>query len=730
MNTPAAEDAHLDFETTSACDLKKAGVAVYAQHPTTRVLCFSWRIGDGTVYGWLAGDAMPRELMTHVANGGRVVAQNAAFERVMWNVTLPRQVSEALPYMRIGQQSCTMARAKALNLPGGLDNMAKALGTGYQKDMEGHKLMMKLARPRKRFADGTFTWWDRDTGGGHLLDRELEYCKQDVRVESDVDALLPDLSPAEQGLWEFDQEINEKGILFDMPLVRRAILLVAYAKDKANVEISRLTGGAVRKVTEAEKIKTWLNSRGVTCDSLAKGVMPDIEALAKSLGDDTALEVLAVRESASKTSTAKFSKMLECAGVDGRIRFMFAYHGASTGRWAGRLVQPQNFPRFDDENPQQRQAVYWLIDLLLSPRSIEEVHDCMDVVYGEVLPWLSKMLRSTIIAAPGHKLVGGDFSNIEGRVNAWLAGEHWKLKAFAAYDAKQGPDLYKLTYAKSFGIEVDAVTKDQRQIGKVQELASGYQGGVGAYISMAKQYKIELADLARRVFEGSDPVKWVSVQERFPQAVDKCGLPLFEWTALKLLVTSWRSAHPHIVQSWWNYQDAALSAVDSPGQPFDVANMSDGAASAGRVRYLSDGNFLYCCLPGGRVISYAHPYIKQSTVTRIRKDGTEYEAPVTELRFWGEDSTTRKWQSQSLYGGLLCENISQAVSRDIMVDSMYRVRGAGYPVTGTVHDEIITEPASSFGSREHFESLMEAVPAWAGGLPVSVSTWESQRYVK
>lgn len=725
--------AHIDFETASACDLMKAGVYRYAEHPSTKTWGFTWCIDEGPILRWMPGYEDPTILLTHVASGGMVVAHNANFERIIWNMLLRlRYGLTHWPIMQPHQQSCTMARAYAMNLPGKLEKVAQVLGVENLKDMQGAAVMRKMMRPRNVNPDGSYIWWDEGKGGAELLEKNMMYCEQDTRAERDVDKKLPMLSEAEQQLWIFDQIINERGVKFDMPLVNRAIKLVDVAKKDADRKMRKITGGAVRKVSEPGKLVTWLNDvRGIPCESMKKGNIKELVFQSEMIDDDTAKAAIKLRKSASKTSTAKYAKMLECVSSGDRIRFLLAFHAASTGRWAGRLVQPQNFPRFDQENPEERAIVEWLIEMLNSDMTVQEVYDCMDAVHGEALEWLAKMLRSTIIADTGKKLIGGDFSNVEGRANVWLAGEAWKIEAFLAYDRGEGPDLYKVAYASSFGIPIEEVTKPKRQIGKVQELASGYQGGVGAYLSMAEIYDIEVYDLARIVQDGVSAEKWDDIAVNYAGATDKHGLHEFEWTALKLLVTGWRKAHPNVVQSWWDYQDAVIAAVEHTGQVIDVADMSDVPhMQHGRIRYMSDGAYLYCCLPNQRVISYAQPWLEYETVEKTRPDGSTYEYTKTNIRFWGVDSVTKQWSKQALYGGLLCENVVQAVSRDLLVEAMFRVEHEGYPIILTVHDEILAEPDLSFGSAEHFEQLMSIMPAWAEGLPLAVAAWEDQRYVK
>lgn len=702
----------------------------YAEDPTTWPWGFCWQVeftaGEySPVYQWRPGYADPDWMLVHVRNGGRVIVHNAAFERTIWNWVLVGRIVPHWPPMTIAQQDCTMARAASVALPQGLDKLGNALHSDMRKDMAGHNIMMKLAKPRRFNEDGSITWWDDP----ELIDANMAYCEQDVRTEGRADALLPQLSPAWRQVWEFDQIINERGVCIDQFAVERSAQLVEYAK-KQNDKIMRdITNRAVGKCSKDADIIKWLNGRGIEATSLAKGEVEDVVFLAGLHDDSTAQDAIKLRQAAWKTSTAKYRSMQACVSSDNRIRGLLNFHGASTGRWAGRLVQPQNFPRVDPDDKELQSKIAYLHELLnnreLTPRDMFDMVDC---VYGplEVLTILSKALRSMLIAGPGKKFIGGDFSNIEGRVNSWLAGEAWKLAAFADYDNGTGPDLYKLAYAKSFGVEVDSVGKGQkRQIGKVQELALGYQGSVGAYLTMGATYGVNPFDLSKPVYEATDPRQWDATAAQYHEkGRNKYGLFEREWTALKILVDNWRAAHPNVVQQWWDYQDAAIEAVGAPGTVVYTAG--------NRISYYSDGRCLWCVLPSGRMLCYSEPELVTEITERTNSRGETYASTKNKVTFWGNDSYTKQWTKQSLYGGLQCENIVQAASCDLMVDAMFRVEAAGYPVILTVHDEILSEPDNwrQDLNEGHFAELMSVLPEWARGLPVSVGAWEDTRYVK
>jgi DNA polymerase bacteriophage-type len=618
-----------------------------------------------------------------------------------------------------------MARAAAMAYPQGLDRLGVALHTNFQKDMKGHALMLKMARPRRFNPDGTITWWDEP----ELIDDNLAYCEQDVRVECEADKLLPQLTEYQRVDWEFDQIINERGVRFDMPVVEKAAQIVEYAKKRNDAVMRTITDRNVPKCSNDGAIIKWLNGRGVQCTSLAKGEVEDVVFLAGVHMDDTAEKVIKLRRAAWKTSTAKYRAMQQCVSWDGRIRGLINWHGASTGRRAGRLVQPQNFPRVDPDDQLLAAKIAWMHELLnradLNPR---DVYDHIVAVHGELEPLdlLSKALRSMIIAGEGKVLVGGDFSNIEGRVNTWFAGEDWKLQAFIDYDNRVGPDLYTLAYAKSFAVPIETVGKGhKRQIGKVQELALGFQGSVGSYISMGANYGVNPYALTAPVRGAVTDEQWETTSYGYyKKGTNHYGLAEAQWTALKILVDNWREANSQIVQSWWDYQDAAIAAVSEPGTVIWCAGH--------RCQYYSDGRGLWLILPSGRPLYYAEPEIQQYVKTYVNKDGEERERINYRVRYQGQNSLTKQWETQYLYGGLQCENKVQATAADLLIEGMFRCEAAGYPIILSVHDEEIAEVDEGRDdlTAEQFAKIMAHLPDWAYGLPVTVSAWKEKRYVK
>lgn len=775
-----ADAAHIDFETASACDLPSSGVAVYSKDPTSRIWCMAWRIGDAPPQLWTPFAPEPSALLEHIAAGRRVIAHNAVFELYIWNHLLRRRYRPDWPELYPQQIDCTMARALTLGLPGSLDMVGRILGTTAQKDMAGAAVMRKMMRPRAVYgqADKNF-WtyrqnatvglgdpfnpeWEYDEARGEVLrwwcgpesvelaEKLGDYCIGDVYAESEIDGILPPLTLPERELWLRDREVNGRGVRVDRAFAQRAEALTELVKKKANRAVSVLTQGAVSKITEASKIIAWLNGRGIECSSIGKGELDALTERAAFLGDDLAETVLSLRVSSGKSSLAKYSRMNSSASLeDDRIREMLQFYGASTGRWAGRLVQPQNLIRLDAEK--HLEPVQLLLKLVHAHgHQPEQCYDLIEALVGPPALWLSRALRATFEAAPGHWFVGGDFSNVEGRNNAWMAGEKWKCDAFRAYDAGTGPDLYKLAYSKSFGCSIEAVDKPKRQIGKVQELALGYQGSVGALVKMAAANGIRARDLIGPVRAATPPLVWQQVAAGYRKAPNKAGLDEETWTACKIVVNGWRAAHPMIVKSWWNLQDAVLEAVERRGVTVQVEDYP--------IRYVYDGQILWAILPNGRSLAYIRPRIKavrQDTV--VMPDGQEVPADdlgPLELQMWldcgarlVEGRTRRqvvcegreggKWLDYALYGGFLCENVVQAFCRDLMACAMFRCEAHGYPIVLTVHDELLSEREIGLGTANEFAHIMSVLPDFAQRhpffnepMPLAAAAWEDTRYVK
>lgn len=692
---------NIDFETRSTLDLRKTGVYPYAQHETTDIWCMAFAFGDEPV-GLVPFIGHPRTLRTpegeriaeHVRAGLPVYAWNAQFERIIWNwILTPRY---GFPLLSRAQTFDTAAQAAALALPRGLGQAAQALSLDVEKDDTGRRLMLQMAKPRKK---SPLTWWDVQ----EKMERLYAYCRQDVVVEREIGKLLPELSDFEREVYLLDQKANDRGVLIDVPLARAAKEMAGVAIAEANETLSVLTGGAATSVTKVADIQGWVNAQGVEIDNLRKDTVRDLLDDSE-VADGPVRDVLQLRQDAGKTSVAKLDAMLRARCDDDRARGLLLYHGASTGRWAGKLIQPQNFPR-----PELDAESY-----------IERVmaHDyaAMD---DPIMVVVSSMLRSMLRARPGKKFVAGDYSQVEARVLAWIAGQQDLVRLFAA-----GGKIYETMAAKIFGLEVEDVAKDsfERQIGKNSVLGAGFQMGPDRF---AEQVWEQTGIVLDRGTKGAWYCKTHDIFTDGPE----CG-----WThdgfhdvywdeeaqvtpdLAAQAISGYRELYHMIPRFWGDINDAAIRAVEFPGS---VQSCGKGA----RIRYTMRNKILWCVLPSGRKLAYFSPKLG------MRRLPAPYEhLEKLSLSFVGVDGFTRKWRRQHTYGGHLTENVVQAMARDLMADAMLRLEDAGYPIILTVHDEVLTE--TGHGSAEEFESIMTQLPRWADGLPVAAEAWEGFRYRK
>lgn len=686
---------HIDFETRSAADLKEVGLDNYARDPSTDVWCMAWATGDDEVEltpGHKRGDGRLdpgrddslANVFAAVESGATVVAHNAAFELAIWNeIMVPRY---GWPVLKPEQCECTQAMAYAMAIPASLERAAAAVGIKQQKDMAGHRLMLQMCAPRSIAPDGAITWWDEPD----KLARLYEYCKQDVEVERELHKRLVPLSKKERRVWQLDYKINRRGIQVDLPAVKAASAMVLAEQDRLNQAIRKATDNVIGFTTEVERLTKWVRAQGVEIDGLAKADI--LDALAIDTLPERVREAMLIRQEAGRSSTAKLNKIISAAGSDGRVRGTKQYHGAGTGRWAGRTIQPDNFPR-PTLTPEEVEGAIELIQ--------RGERDKLDLLYGAPMSVAADCLRGMITASPGHDLLAGDFVGVENRVLPWLAGEEWKLQAFREQDAGTGPEIYLIAAAKIYHTKPSDYTKKspERMTGKVSELSLGYQGGVGAFRQMETSLHLDLGLTDDQINDAKN---------------------------------EWRVAHPMIVRYWEACENAALWAVLNPGQVF-------AAGAKGReVRYKKVGSFLWCGLPSGRAICYPYPKLLQvETPWGDLKDAVTYMKVVSASgaakdKIIPDSAAQGDWQRVSSYGGKFAENNTQAVARDLLVDAMLRLDAAGFDITMHVHDEVVVEMDSGTGSEypEFFKELMSLVPPYAAGLPMAVETWRGKRYRK
>ena len=442
----------VDFETRSAVDLRKTGVYAYAADASTDVWCMAYSWDGEDVSVWRPGQPIDSKLEDWIVEGGKLQAWNASFERIIWNTIMAPRYN--WPRTRSGQWYCTMAQASAAGLPRSLGQAAAVLGVEEQKDKVGQALMMRMARPRRTNPDGTHVWWNTPD----KIEALIEYNKQDVRTEMDVSTHIPYLTDSERQLYLLDQRINDRGVMLDRDLLDRVRVLADESKAEIDAEIYRLTRGEVRSATNGMHLVAWLRKYGVLTKSVDKQAVAEILAVADL--HPVIRRVLELRQAGAKSSTAKLNAMEYAASADGRMRGLLVYHGAATGRWSGKLVQPQNFPR-----PVRKQAeLDEIIGKLQAGESVAE--------HGHGTEIAADLLRSMIIAAPGHRLMFADYSAIEARVLAWMAGQKDLVETFA-----KGGDVYRKMAAAIYDTTPEQVTDNQRQIGKMATLGCGYGMG-------------------------------------------------------------------------------------------------------------------------------------------------------------------------------------------------------------------------------------------------------------
>jgi DNA polymerase len=636
----------LDLETY--CDTPiAAGTHRYAER--AEILLFAYAIDDQPAQ--VIEHPTRTEVRTLVEQADEIVVHNSHFDRTVLRHALGI-------YLPIEHVADTMVLALAHSLPGGLGQLCNILRvpTDKTKDAEGKKLIHLFCKPRPARSKIA-----RATAHTHPAEWErfAAYARLDVEAMRELYQRLPrwNWSEYERQLWALDQAINDRGVAIDMALVEAAQRAVAETQATLAEDVQERTDGAVQAATQRDALLAYVAEQyGYRLEDL-RG------ATVERLLEDDAIpaemrELLQVRLSACTTSVAKYDALARATSEDGRLRGTLQFCGASrTGRWAGRLFQPQNLPRPSLKQPEIDAA----IDAMKAGAEAMLVDDVMAAA--------SAAIRGCIVAPPGRKLVVADLSNIEGRMLAWLAGERWKIGAFEAFDLGDGPDLYKLAYARAFNRPAEHVTKDERQLGKVMELACGYQGGAGAFNTMGAIY----------------------------------GLT-FEEAKAKSLVQAWRKAHEQTTSFWYDVQDAAIHAVRMPGERIRCR----------RIEIIRSGGWLRLILPSGRSLCYPSPRVED------RK-----------LSYMGINQYTRKWERLSTYGGKLVENITQAAARDVLADGMLRAEAAGYSVVLSVHDELITEtPADPHYTVKGLAKIMATQPAWAKGLPLAAAGFETSRYRK
>lgn len=677
---------YLDTETYSETPIKH-GTYRYVQD--CELMVVTWAIDDGPVadIDLTNGDSLDA-LRPLIEQCDEVIAHNAMFDRLV----LSRHFDIPLEKWR-----CTMVKALAHSLPGGLDKLCEILAVpqDQRKLKIGKDLVRLFCQPRPKTSKIR-----RATRETHPIEWQqfLDYARADIEAMRAVDKKLPawNYSGRELELWHLDQHINDRGFAVDLALAEAAVKATAREGERLSREARTLTRGEVESATQRDALLDHIAAEyGI--------LLPDLQGstLERRLNDPDLPEgfkdLLRIRLQASTTSTSKYKALIR-AQTGGRLRGTLQFDGAGrTGRWAGRTFQPQNLSRVPKYLKKQ-----W--DFAANAITC----DAVDLLYDNPMEVMGSLVRGCIVAPPGCKLVVADLSNIEGRDGAWLGGETWKLQAFRDFDAGVGPDLYKLAYAKAFGIAPEQVDDFMRQIGKVMELACQYQGRTGAFVTFGAAYGIDLEKMAldawdsipeNALYEAGGFYDWTVKNKR-----STMGLSRTAFVVIDAFVNLWRQAHPAITSIWPELEHTAIEAVESPGKTLPCRKF--------KVR--RDGAWLRIGLPSGRALCYPSPQIHDGKLT-----------------YMGMNQYSRQWQRLKTYGGKLFENACQAVARDVMAANMPRIEDAGYEIVLTVHDEIINEtPDEPRYCAAELSALLAHNPEWAPDIPLAAAGFEAYRYRK
>jgi DNA polymerase bacteriophage-type len=700
--------------------LSVVGAANYAMHPSTEVLSLSYnlKLGAGK-QTWTAGSPPPDDLFDHLRNRRPIEAHNAAFEYWIWEYVCRRRMG--WPELPLWLLRDSMAKARAFALPGALDKGADVLQLQHRKNPDGQRLLKKFSMPRQPTKNDQRT---RVLPAEDPQDfaRLLQYNQDDIAAESELSARVPDLDADELEFFQSTLEMNIRGVQIDTDAVRACMVVLEQALERYDGELYRLTGGAVERASQVQRLQGWLGAYGVHASAL------DADALADLLARDdlhpAARRALKIRQLTGSAGVKKLYALARMTAPDGRAHDLFNYHGARTGRDTASDIQPQNLTTggpslrwcegcdrpygvalsgcpFCGTSEAFSRPAEWGWEAVEPALEVIRVGslDWVEFVFGDALLAVSGCIRGLFVAAPGHDFIASDYSSIEAVVTAALAREQWRLEVF-----QRKEDIYYHSAGRVTGVAFEEYLAykathgthhpDRKKYGKPGELGLGFGGWINAW----------------RQFDKSDN---------------------FSDDDIKRIIVAWREASPRVVELWggqvrgkpwapdrfelFGLEGAAISAVQNPGTCY----------SYGDITYGVYADILYCRLPSGRRLTYHKPRLEPSE---------RWEGQVS-LTFEGWNTNPRKgalgWQRMTLYGGLLTENVVQATARDILRHAVKSLRNAGYPAVLRVHDELVAEVPEGFGSVEEMERIMGELPPWAAGWPIrAAGGWRGKRYRK
>ena len=643
----------IDIETFSDVDLIRCGVYKYADSPNFEMLLFAYAVDDGDVHiiDIAGGEELPEEIIQAIKSDTVVkTAYNAQFERVCLSRYLKLPEGE---YLNPQSWYCTAVQTAELALPLSLADVGSVLGLERQKMTEGKELIKYFCVPCKPTKSNGNRTRNRPCHDINKWETFKKYCMRDVDVERQIADKLKmyPISDEEHRLYVLDQIINDRGVLVDSELAEQAVKLNSIQTAVAVEQAYMITG--LENPNSVTQLKQWLKENGVEIESLSKKAV-------KSLADETdgdVSEMLKLRLLMAKTSVKKYEAVIRSVCSDNRVHGMMRFCGANrTGRWSGNILQPQNLPQNH------------LPDLTLARDIVKDGDfEMLDMMFGNVPNVLSELIRTVLIPKPNHRFIVADFSAIEARVLAWIAGEQWRIDTF-----KNGGDIYCASASKMFKVPVEkhGVNGELRQKGKISELACGYGGSVGALKNMGA---VEMGVLENE---------------------------------LQGLINDWRNANPHIVRFWYEVGNAAMKAIKEKT-----------TVPLGKLVFAYERGILFIRLPSGRRLSYIKPRIGTN---RFGGDSITYMGI----------NSAKKWDRLETFGGKLTENIVQGTARDLLANALINAANAGYDTVFHVHDEIICEVPNGYGSVDELCKLMCIKPEWADGLPLNADGFEYEYYKK
>lgn len=650
---------NIDIETYSSVDLKKSGLYKYVQSPDFQILLFAYSVDGSPVkcVDLAQGEMIPAEIIEALADSAVIKkAFNAPFEFYCIN---------KFYYSPIDQWRCTMLHSLYCGYAGKLEAVGPAIGIpeDKRKNTIGNALISFFCKPCKQTKKNNGRTRNLPHHEPEKWQLFKEYNIQDVVAEMEVEHRLSafPVPDQEQKLWELDQRINASGITTDMELVESSIHCFQTITDELKKESVKLSG--LNNPNSVAQLKPWIEKEsGIDVPNMQAETVAEL--IEKTEGP--VKRVLEIRQELAKSSVKKYQAMKEAVCSDGLIRGLLQFYGANrTGRWAGRIVQVHNLPRNYLETLDHARE-------MVKARKL----DVLRVIYGNIPDTLSQLIRTALVPSPGNVLLVSDFSAIEARVIAWLAGEQWRLDVFNTHGK-----IYEASASQMFGIPLELIVKgnpeyDLRSKGKIAELALGYQGGPRALESMDNKKEL-------------DP-------DELPE-----------------IVRRWRSANKRIVDLWYSLENAALSVMRT-GQPAGVKGMLIARES----HHGTKQDFLTIKLPSSRKLFYAKPFLSEND---FGKEAVHYHTV---------NQDTRKWEVTSTYGGKLVENVTQAIARDCLAESLVRLNNGGYQIAMHVHDEAVLDVPKDKADLEAVTSIMGQPISWAPGLPLKADGFITGYYMK